>query len=154
MLPLEVRILSNGRMSPLLICLLRRESFSLPYLEVRNFYSPLVLSNSFLQPSLPPVPPLIYQNLKNAMVSLHFSSPFRFSLVSNSFTPFFASYGFPDEIRSLGVDEVYCLSVNDAFVMRQVNLSPCFPSLVYFILFISSRQFLFLFSLSSPLSCY
>ncbi len=26
-----------------------------------------------------------------------------------------------DEILSLGIDEVYCLSVNDAFVMRQVS---------------------------------
>jgi peroxiredoxin len=25
-----------------------------------------------------------------------------------------------DEIKKLGVDDVYCLSVNDAFVMRQV----------------------------------
>lgn len=27
-----------------------------------------------------------------------------------------------DEIKSLGIDEVYCLSVNDAFVMRQWGL--------------------------------
>merc|ERR1712178_606219 len=29
---------------------------------------------------------------------------------------------FYDEIKSLGIDEVYCLSVNDAFVMRQWGL--------------------------------
>jgi peroxiredoxin len=28
-----------------------------------------------------------------------------------------------DEIRALGIDEVYCLSVNDAFVMRQWGIS-------------------------------
>lgn len=25
-----------------------------------------------------------------------------------------------DEMKALGIDDVYCLSVNDAFVMRQV----------------------------------
>jgi len=29
---------------------------------------------------------------------------------------------FYDEIKSFGIDEVYCLSVNDAFVMRQWGL--------------------------------
>jgi peroxiredoxin len=26
-----------------------------------------------------------------------------------------------DAIKALGIDEIYCLSVNDAFVMRQVR---------------------------------
>ena len=32
-----------------------------------------------------------------------------------------------DEIKSLGADEVYCLSVNDAFVMRQWGLKQNLP---------------------------
>lgn len=45
-----------------------------------------------------------------------------------AFTPTCSSTHLPgyeaayDEIKSLGVDEVYCLSVNDAFVMRQWGL--------------------------------
>jgi thioredoxin-dependent peroxiredoxin len=45
-----------------------------------------------------------------------------------AFTPTCSSTHLPgyerdyDTIRSLGVDEVYCLSVNDAFVMRQWGL--------------------------------
>lgn len=33
----------------------------------------------------------------------------------------FHDYMYTDEILRLGVDEVYCISVNDAFVMRQVS---------------------------------
>lgn len=46
-----------------------------------------------------------------------------------AFTPTCSSTHLPgyeaayEEIKSLGVDEVYCLSVNDAFVMRQWFLS-------------------------------
>ena len=46
-----------------------------------------------------------------------------------AFTPTCSSTHLPgyeaayDEIKSLGVDEVYCLSVNDAFVMRRWGLS-------------------------------
>lgn len=46
-----------------------------------------------------------------------------------AFTPTCSSTHLPgyqdkyDEIRKLGVDEVYCLSVNDAFVMRQWGLN-------------------------------
>lgn len=45
-----------------------------------------------------------------------------------AFTPTCSSTHLPgyedayDTIRSLGIDEVYCLSVNDAFVMRQWGL--------------------------------
>merc|ERR1719445_1686683 len=45
-----------------------------------------------------------------------------------AFTPTCSSTHLPgyeaayDEIKSLGIDEVYCLSVNDAFVMRQWGL--------------------------------
>lgn len=45
-----------------------------------------------------------------------------------AFTPTCSSYQLPgyvdqyDTIRALGVDDVYCLSVNDAFVMRQWGL--------------------------------
>ena len=45
-----------------------------------------------------------------------------------AFTPTCSSTHLPgyeemyDEIKGLGVDEVYCLSVNDAFVMRQWGL--------------------------------
>jgi peroxiredoxin len=45
-----------------------------------------------------------------------------------AFTPTCSSTHLPgyeaayQEIKSLGVDEVYCLSVNDAFVMRQWGL--------------------------------
>lgn len=28
-----------------------------------------------------------------------------------------------DEMLKMGIDEVYCLSVNDAFVMRQVRMN-------------------------------
>jgi len=50
-----------------------------------------------------------------------FSLPGAFTpTCSNTHLPGYeASY---DEIKSLGVDEVYCLSVNDAFVMRQWGL--------------------------------
>jgi peroxiredoxin len=46
-----------------------------------------------------------------------------------AFTPTCSSTHLPgyeaayEEIKSLGVDEVYCLSVNDAFVMRRWGLS-------------------------------
>uniref|UniRef100_A0A7S2V818 Thioredoxin domain-containing protein n=1 Tax=Entomoneis paludosa TaxID=265537 RepID=A0A7S2V818_9STRA len=46
-----------------------------------------------------------------------------------AFTPTCSSTHLPgyeaayDEIKSMGVDEVYCISVNDAFVMRQWGLS-------------------------------
>lgn len=46
-----------------------------------------------------------------------------------AFTPTCSSTHLPgfeaayEEMKSLGVDEVYCLSVNDAFVMRQWGLS-------------------------------
>ena len=44
---------------------------------------------------------------------------------SNTHVPgYHAAYG---EIKSLGVDEVYCLSVNDAFVMRQWGLNLKLP---------------------------
>jgi thioredoxin-dependent peroxiredoxin len=33
-----------------------------------------------------------------------------------------AHFCFIDEVKALGIDEIYCLSVNDAFVMRQVRL--------------------------------
>jgi peroxiredoxin len=33
-----------------------------------------------------------------------------------------------DEIKALGVDEVYCLSVNDAFVMRQWGIHQGLPT--------------------------
>ncbi|KAG8461590.1 hypothetical protein KFE25_001194 [Diacronema lutheri] len=45
-----------------------------------------------------------------------------------AFTPTCSSFQLPgyeaayEEIKSLGIDEVYCLSVNDAFVMRQWGL--------------------------------
>lgn len=45
-----------------------------------------------------------------------------------AFTPTCSSTHLPgyeeayDEIKSLGIDEIYCLSVNDAFVMRQWGL--------------------------------
>lgn len=45
-----------------------------------------------------------------------------------AFTPTCSSFQLPgfekayDEMRSLGIDEVYCLAVNDAFVMRQWGL--------------------------------
>lgn len=45
-----------------------------------------------------------------------------------AFTPTCSSFQLPgyekhyDEIKAAGVDEVYCLSVNDAFVMRQWGL--------------------------------
>jgi hypothetical protein len=44
-----------------------------------------------------------------------------------AFTPTCSSTHLPgyedayETIKSLGIDEVYCLSVNDAFVMRQVT---------------------------------
>ncbi len=50
-----------------------------------------------------------------------------------AFTPTCSSTHLPgymndyDEIKSLGVDEVYCLSVNDAFVMRQWGLHQGLP---------------------------
>jgi peroxiredoxin len=31
----------------------------------------------------------------------------------------FLFYDFPDQILRMGIDEIYCISVNDAFVMRQ-----------------------------------
>ena len=46
-----------------------------------------------------------------------------------AFTPTCSSTHLPgyenayDEMKSLGIDEVYCLSVNDAFVMRQWGLA-------------------------------
>jgi peroxiredoxin len=49
--------------------------------------------------------------------------------VPGAFTPTCSSFQIPgyekeyETIKSLGVDEVYCLSVNDAFVMRQWGLS-------------------------------
>ena len=48
--------------------------------------------------------------------------------VSGAFTPTCSSVQLPgyqqhyDMLRDLGIDEVYCLSVNDAFVMRQWGL--------------------------------
>ena len=33
-----------------------------------------------------------------------------------------------DEFKKLGINDVYCLSVNDAFVMRQVRPIMCFSS--------------------------
>eukprot|EP00808_Paulinella_micropora_P012385 g75003.t1 len=50
-----------------------------------------------------------------------------------AFTPTCSSTHLPsyekhyDEIKKLGVDEVYCLSVNDAFVMRQWGLHQKLP---------------------------
>lgn len=50
-----------------------------------------------------------------------------------AFTPTCSSFQLPgyekayDEIKKLGVDEVYCLSVNDAFVMRQWGLQQSLP---------------------------
>jgi len=50
-----------------------------------------------------------------------------------AFTPTCSSTHVPgyhkvyDEVKSLGVDEVYCLSVNDAFVMRQWGLKLGLP---------------------------
>ncbi len=46
-----------------------------------------------------------------------------------AFTPTCSSSHLPgyeasyDKIKTLGIDEVYCLSVNDAFVMRQWGLN-------------------------------
>mmetsp|Transcript_123135 Transcript_123135/g.347977 ORF Transcript_123135/g.347977 Transcript_123135/m.347977 type:complete len:203 (-) Transcript_123135:48-656(-) len=57
----------------------------------------------------------IFGNGKRAVV---FSLP-------GAFTPLCSSFHLPgyeaayDEMKSLGVDDVYCISVNDAFVMRQ-----------------------------------
>jgi peroxiredoxin len=50
-----------------------------------------------------------------------------------AFTPTCSSFQLPgyekhyDQIKALGVDEVYCLSVNDAFVMRQWGLAQGMP---------------------------
>lgn len=50
-----------------------------------------------------------------------------------AFTPTCSSTHLPgyekhyDEIKSMGVDEIYCLSVNDAFVMRQWGLHQGLP---------------------------
>merc|ERR1711862_1047436 len=50
-----------------------------------------------------------------------------------AFTPTCSSTHLPgyeknyDEIKGLGVDEIYCLSVNDAFVMRQWGLKQGLP---------------------------
>lgn len=50
-----------------------------------------------------------------------------------AFTPTCSSFQLPgyekayDEIKSLGVDDVYCLSVNDAFVMRAWGLQQGLP---------------------------
>lgn len=57
--------------------------------------------------------------------------------VPGAFTPTCSSFHLPgyiekyDEIKKFGIDEVYCLSVNDTFVMREWGLEQGYGNLLH-----------------------
>lgn len=79
----------------------------------------LTLINFYEQRSLPLVLPRTFPDTRSVMVSRIYLFWTYFILILCLFFLAFTT----DEIRKLGVDDVYCLSVNDAFVMRQVQHS-------------------------------
>jgi hypothetical protein len=79
--------------------------------------------NHRLQPSHQPAHQLTCQDMKHFMVSLFYYEINCWVICSVL-----------DEIKHQGIDDVYCLSVNDAFVMRQVYTK----ILLYFMCLISS----------------